>query len=118
MCIRDSPKTGEWVGPNNDSVTVDESKPIQAGMKDKISGEADFDANICQMAPGHIGKMRVHKSGKVTMLIGDVVYRVNTGIKCAFAQQVLSVDVENQTCHFLGSLNDRLVCSLDVESLF
>eukprot|EP00658_Telonema_sp_P-2_P076117 TRINITY_DN6615_c0_g1_i2.p1 TRINITY_DN6615_c0_g1~~TRINITY_DN6615_c0_g1_i2.p1 ORF type:complete len:269 (-),score=63.48 TRINITY_DN6615_c0_g1_i2:451-1257(-) len=111
------PKTGDWIGPNNDSINVDDNRPIEAGMKDKISGEPDFSANLKSMPPGHIGKLLVHKSGRVSLQIGEVTYKVSSGIDCAFAQQVLAVDLDSSTCHFVGSVKERLVCSLDVNTL-
>lgn len=49
--------------------------------------------------------------------IGDVDYKVEPGLDCAFAQQVLAVDIEAESCHYLGPISDRLVCSVDVDSL-
>lgn len=112
------PKTGDWVGPNKDSIEVDENKPIEAGMKDKISGEPDYSSNLQAIAPGHIGRLRRHKSGKMSLQLGNVIYKVNRGVECSFSQQVLAMDLEQQSCHFVGSIKDSLICSLDVNSLF
>lgn len=45
---------------------------------------------------GQIGHLRVHKSGKLTLKIGDVVMDVGMGSQASFLQQVVLVDHEER----------------------
>lgn len=113
------PKRGDWIGPSIDSLQIDEERPVEAGMKDKLAGEPEYSANMNKMASGMIGKLKVRRSGKMTLVVGDIEYTVEPGLDCSFSQQVLAVDVTpgTQSCHNLGAVADRLVCSVNVDSL-
>lgn len=54
-------------------------------------------SSFCLQPAGWMGKMRVHKSGKVTLKLGDGVFDISEAAQCNFLQQVRtknSVDVE------------------------
>lgn len=58
---------------------------------------------------GQIGKLRVHKSGKVTIKIGDVVMDVSRGAKTDFLQQIVLMDKGNHQSSLIGHLKDKIV---------
>jgi hypothetical protein len=62
------------------------------------------ETEVKDMEPGsHIGKMRVHKSGKVSLKIGEVVYDLDSGVIKNFAQEAALITEGELT--FLGPVN-------------
>lgn len=43
---------------------------------------------LTELSAGHLGELRTHASGRMTMKIGEVVYEVSPGVECAFQQDV------------------------------
>ena len=43
--------------------------------------------------------------------------QVTPGARCAFHQEVVAVDSQAATCHFLGPLDQRAVVSPDLDAL-
>ncbi|CAN6640059.1 hypothetical protein TRVA0_018S00254 [Trichomonascus vanleenenianus] len=66
---------------------------------------------------GLAGKLRVHKSGRVTMKIGDIVMDVSQGADCNFLQDVVIMDKEEKKAYQIGQIAKRLVVSPDVNSI-
>lgn len=59
---------------------------------------------------GKIGTLRVHKSGKVTMKIGNVVMDVTRGSKTTFLQEVVMLDRgEDKASYLMGHVQDKIV---------
>lgn len=62
-----------------------------------------------QAAGQSIGKLRIHKSGKVTMrfVLEDrfVDFDLNKGIASNFYQDLISLDSEKSELHFIASVN-------------
>ncbi len=48
-----------------------------------------FENKMTKLPNGLLGQMRTHRSGKVTMKIGNIVFNVNPGLPCQFFQEVL-----------------------------
>lgn len=68
---------------------------------------------------GLIGKLRVHKSGKVKLHLGDIILDVSMGTPCGFVQELVSVRTHQVIPQmvFLGHLSHRLVCTPDFQLL-
>ncbi|XP_045594761.1 DNA-directed RNA polymerase III subunit RPC4 [Procambarus clarkii] len=70
---------------------------------------------------GQIGTLKVYKSGKVELWLGEHKLTVNKGTQVGFLQDVVNVEVdeENKTGSMtvLGHIGHRLVCTPDLESL-
>lgn len=64
---------------------------------------------------GHIGALRVHRSGKVTIRIGNAIMNVSRGAESSFLQDLVALnlaqDVEQEasTAEFLGKVDGRMV---------
>lgn len=95
----------------------DESSTSEADDKPK-----DNRCRMKDLQEGKIGTMRVHRSGKVTMYIGDTLYEVSTGIRPSFHQELVSTTVDDASRSAnlisLGDLQNKLVITPHWESIF
>ena len=90
--------------------------------------------SLRRIPKGPIGKLRIHKSGKVTMMLtpnGDdpnrqtniqesaddkeVVYNLNHGVKQTFFNEMAYIS--NGTLTFLPKLTNKIVVSPDIQSM-
>ncbi|XP_065647544.1 DNA-directed RNA polymerase III subunit RPC4 [Hydra vulgaris] len=71
------------------------------------------------VSEGYIGKLLVHKSGKVKMHLGNVSFEIMLGTPCGFLQDLVSINVENDPGEMicLGHVNHRLIAVPDYEAL-
>ncbi|CAH2095596.1 unnamed protein product [Euphydryas editha] len=71
---------------------------------------------------GKIGKMRVHRSGRVTLMLGDTLFEVCAGIRSSCVQEVVSTAVDDPSrsasITSLGQLDHKLVITPHWESIF
>ncbi|CAB3224808.1 unnamed protein product [Arctia plantaginis] len=71
---------------------------------------------------GRIGKLRIHRSGRVSLVIGDTMFEVCTGTKSALHQEVISVatDEESRSANLiaLGSIQQKLNIVPSWEAMF
>ena len=58
---------------------------ISAGQGGHLQGA------LGEITAGHLGVIKVHQSGKVVLHLGDSQYTLSPGVRCGFAQQVVSV---------------------------
>mmetsp|Transcript_102207 Transcript_102207/g.234251 ORF Transcript_102207/g.234251 Transcript_102207/m.234251 type:complete len:210 (-) Transcript_102207:1574-2203(-) len=103
------------------SVTVSDKHGNQEG--------AFAPASIDKLPQGTIGKLVVHKSGRVRLKIGNLSFNVDQGADCKFAQQVMcthGADVESSEVVFLPNESleggheyylPKVVVTPDVESI-
>ncbi|XP_045454473.1 DNA-directed RNA polymerase III subunit RPC4 isoform X2 [Melitaea cinxia] len=84
--------------------------------------QQDNRCRLKDLQEGRIGTMRVHRSGKVTMYIGDTLYEVSTGIRPSFHQELVStaVDDTSRSANLisLGDLQNKLDITPHWESIF
>ncbi len=67
---------------------------------------------------GRIGKLRVHRSGKVSIVIGEVLMDVSLGSGKDFLQDVVYMDPkEEKRAYLLGQLNEKLVITPNVANI-
>ena len=84
-------------------------KPEKEGDGDITMSEKKAEGEIDQLE-GLVGKLRVHKSGKLTMKLGNVVMDVGKGSQTDFLQEVVLADEnENRNAYLLGHLNEKVV---------
>ncbi|KAJ0172055.1 hypothetical protein K1T71_012028 [Dendrolimus kikuchii] len=81
--------------------------------------------NRCRLADleeGRIGKLRVHRSGKVTLALGDTLFEVSMGTKASFYQEAVSVGVDESSRSAnivaLGALENKLNLLPHWETMF
>lgn len=74
-------------------------------------------ADINRMPDGRLGKLKIHRSGRVTMDIGGINFDVDQGCQTHFQQDIACVCPEAKEVIFLGQVHKRVVLSPDVDSL-
>ncbi|WVZ75247.1 hypothetical protein U9M48_023321 [Paspalum notatum var. saurae] len=70
-----------------------------------------------ELPGGHMGKIRVYKSGKVKMTLGDVPFDVSAGSNCMFAQEAVAMDTREKLFCGLGELGKRAILTPDIDYL-
>ncbi|EDV22244.1 expressed hypothetical protein [Trichoplax adhaerens] len=68
---------------------------------------------------GLIGKLQIHRSGKTSLVIGNIPYKLRSGTRCDFLQDLASIKAMENDGYVinLGPIKHRLVCTPDVEKL-
>jgi DNA-directed RNA polymerase III subunit RPC4 len=64
-----------------------------------------------ELPEGLIGKLRLHKSGKLTMVVGNVVMEVSQGTECNFLQDVVIMDEQEKKAYLVGQISKKMVLS-------
>ncbi|KAJ1643010.1 hypothetical protein IWQ61_010576 [Dispira simplex] len=112
---------------DTDSPIIIKSEPGQAeedpevvpGVSAPDTGTCTPDSAEDLRREGHIGKLLVYKSGKVSLRLNNgVIYDVHTGSHSTFMQQLMAVDTEHKQAFALGNISERLVCTPDLTSIF
>ncbi|XP_010533037.1 PREDICTED: uncharacterized protein LOC104808893 [Tarenaya hassleriana] len=86
-----------------------ENKPdMEAGAKEKACG-------LKELPKGFMGKMIVYKSGAVKLKLGDVLYDVNPGLKCEFAQDVMAINSAEKQCCLIEKVHKHAVLTPDID---
>lgn len=89
----------------------DEGRPRddQAANGCRLDTEA-----LTRLAPGVIGQLRVHKSGKVTLRLGDDDdFDVTNGLECSMLQQAAAIDDACFT--LLGDVTKKILVTVPAE---
>lgn len=68
-------------------------------------------------AEGLAGHLRLHQSGKLTMVLGDIVMEVFQGAECNFLQDVVVMDKEEKKSYLIGQVTRKMIVSPDIERL-
>ncbi|CAD7697964.1 unnamed protein product [Ostreobium quekettii] len=98
-----------------------------AGRQGRGRGEGDQGVKVPSMLAtkveelpaGRIGKLLVFRSGRVKMVVGDVLMDVTCGTPWSYRQEVVAVNVEDEVghCVFLGDIASRAICNPNVAQL-
>lgn len=118
---------GEDVGELNDyqeqqeTIQINEDYDILSKSLKKVvvgNGEANNGLFFLQLPcslpvlegglDGMIGKIRIHKSGKMTMKIGSVKFEISRGGSSDFVQDVILVDNINDNCYHVGNIREKI----------
>ncbi|CAH1636206.1 unnamed protein product [Spodoptera littoralis] len=90
--------------------------------EDKEEKPVDNRCRLADLEEGRIGKLRVHRSGRVSLALGDTMFEVCLGTKAAFHQEVVSVatDEASRSANLvsLGSLQHKLNLVPNWETMF
>lgn len=73
--------------------------------------------NINTLPNGKFAKLIIYKNKKVKMKIGDIMFDVNEGSTCSFAQDVGCYIKENSEFIFLGNCDKKLIVTPNVEHI-
>lgn len=95
----------ELIAPASDSTSSDGDDLVE--IKDPATASQP-DGPLPQ---GKLGKLRLHKSGKLTMVVGNVTMEVSQGTECSFLQDVVVVDSDAKTAHLIGQVSKKMVLS-------
>ncbi|KAL6067594.1 DNA-directed RNA polymerase III subunit RPC4 [Balamuthia mandrillaris] len=102
-----------------DSTTKKKKKKKQAAKLSNISGleEEIFESNMEKVEEGCMGKLLIYKSGKIKMQLGDILLDVTAGAQIGFKQEIAVISAEQKKFCTLGSCDQRLICTPDIDSL-
>lgn len=101
-------------------VDADEADEENADMRvvgDSADNAAKQSAAITRYPEGMAGKLRVHKSGKLTMLLGNIVMEVSQGTEAKFLQDVVVMSPEEQKAYLIGQVTRKMIVAPDVDVL-
>ena len=77
----------------------------------------NFDNSLTKVPKGQIGKLRIHKSGKMKLQLGNIIYDVLPGNTQNALEQVTAITEERKQIYNLGEISKRLLCIPDMENL-
>ncbi len=65
--------------------------------------------NVLKKLPKNsaLGKLKIFKSGKIKMQIGNTMYDITAGINCKFAQELGVLFPKSQEAFFLGKIREK-----------
>lgn len=93
---------------------IDEVEAAPVSTK-PIVGDV-FDNALFKAPPGRIGKLRVYKSGKTELVLGDgVVMDVSEGLTCGFQQQAVVVDLDTARFVPIGQVKETFVVTPNIQ---
>lgn len=101
-------------------VDADEADEGNADMRvvgDSADNAAKQSAAITRFPEGMAGKLRLHKSGKLTMLLGNIVMEVSQGTEAKFLQDVVVMSPEEQKAYLIGQVTRKMIVAPDVDVL-
>lgn len=85
---------------------------VKKEVKDEPVGtQLSKNDNSLRGNSGIVGKLRVHKSGKVTMKIGNVILDVTRGGAANLVQDLVAVNNIDKECHYLGRVGEKIIAT-------
>lgn len=69
------------------------------------------------MQNGKAGRLLIRRSGRITLVIGNVEFHVTSCPVSRMNQTLAYADPEESSLCFLGKINDRFVCTPNIEAL-
>ncbi|CEP62562.1 DNA-directed RNA polymerase III subunit C53 LALA0_S05e08394g [Lachancea lanzarotensis] len=100
------------ISKTEESSSNDPQEPRTEVSKDeKSNGKKEVTEQVDKPLSGNIGSLRVHKSGKLSIKIGNVVMDINRGAESTFLQEVVALDerAEERTVELLGQIVGKAV---------
>ncbi|XP_072933143.1 DNA-directed RNA polymerase III subunit RPC4 isoform X2 [Epargyreus clarus] len=96
--------------------------PSTSSATDAGDKKMDNRCRLSDLEEGRIGKLLVHRSGRVTFALGDTMFEMCSGTKAAFHQEVVSmaVDETSRSANLisLGPLQHKLNITPEWETMF
>jgi hypothetical protein len=75
-----------------------------------------FDNILAKAPPGRIGKLRVYKSGRTELILGNgVVMDVSEGLTCGFQQQAVVIDLDTARYVPIGQVKETFVVTPNIQ---
>lgn len=98
---------------------AEKEMPVEQRSHGKIKQKrkTDVSKQETQYPEGIAGKLRLHKSGKLTMLLGNIVMDISQGTDAEFLQDVVALSPEDQKAVLLGQIRRKMIVSPDIEEL-
>ncbi|XP_050313931.1 DNA-directed RNA polymerase III subunit RPC4 [Anthonomus grandis grandis] len=90
------------------------------GLSDDPNDQKCFDYKLSDMLEGQIGKMRIHKSGKIDVYLGSVRYDIEPADLESFLEKIVAIDVkgpQNASSLVLGQVQKRFILNPDWTNL-
>uniref|UniRef100_A0A2A4JRI3 DNA-directed RNA polymerase III subunit RPC4 n=1 Tax=Heliothis virescens TaxID=7102 RepID=A0A2A4JRI3_HELVI len=97
-------------------------EPSTSTGEEKEEKPVDNRCRLSDLEEGRIGKLLVHRSGRVSLALGDTMFEVCMGTKAAFHQEVMSVGTDetsrSASLVALGDLQHKLNLVPHWETMF
>ncbi|XP_026739339.1 DNA-directed RNA polymerase III subunit RPC4 isoform X1 [Trichoplusia ni] len=97
-------------------------QPSTSNDEEKEEKPVETKCRLADLEEGRIGKLLVHRSGRVSLKLGETLFEVCMGTKAAFHQEVVSVgtDDESRSANLvsLGALQHKLNLVPNWEAMF
>ncbi|PIK59206.1 putative DNA-directed RNA polymerase III subunit RPC4-like [Apostichopus japonicus] len=80
---------------------------------------ANAECTLEDLPAGFLGKLRIRKSGKMEMKLGNITLDVSVGTPCGFLQDIVSIRKaqDQQEIVNLGQIKHRIICTPNLQSL-
>ncbi|ORY37082.1 hypothetical protein BCR33DRAFT_789941 [Rhizoclosmatium globosum] len=95
--------------------------PHFEGLEHSLLGTNEPDANgdldMTSKSEGLIGKILVHRSGKMKLVLGNISMDVDVVPYSDCIQEAMAIDTTNKTCCILGRVSKRFICTPDINDL-
>ncbi|XP_022123048.1 DNA-directed RNA polymerase III subunit RPC4 [Pieris rapae] len=109
-------------GSGDDDRKKPTNQPSSSSEETEPKPPVDTKCRLSDLEEGRIGKLRVHRSGRVTLALGNTIFEVSSGTKASFCQEVVSVSVDDRSRSAsmisLGSLQHKLNVTPDWQAMF
>lgn len=110
----EAPRRKPFNNPTEPSTSSNEEKKEEKPVDNKCL--------LSDLEEGRIGKLLIHRSGRVSLALGDTIFEVSMGTKAAFHQEVVSVACDDTSRSAsliaLGPLHHKLNILPDWETMF
>uniref|UniRef100_UPI00358FF428 DNA-directed RNA polymerase III subunit RPC4-like n=1 Tax=Myxine glutinosa TaxID=7769 RepID=UPI00358FF428 len=100
-----------------------ENIPVRMIFKTIFKAADGSQGSVCSLKTlpeGPLGRLQLHKSGRVQLVLGHVSLDVTMGTGCSFLQELVSIRLREGRggeLVVLGKVGTRLICSPDFPSL-
>lgn len=117
-CLPGQPPTSD-VRPTKTEVQSSDGQTMMQKTETQDESQEENTCCLKDLQEGLVGKMLVRKSGKVQLILGNIILDVALGTPCTFLQELVSVDTEGRRgdMSVLGHIKHKLVCSPDFQAL-
>lgn len=101
----------------NKPTTTRSKATKHSNSEPEAEAEVEDPSLFSQYPAGRAGKLRLHKSGKLTMLLGNIVMEVSQGTEANFLQDIVAFEPEEQKAHLIGQVTRKMIVAPDIDAL-
>uniref|UniRef100_A0A8C4R0I2 Polymerase (RNA) III (DNA directed) polypeptide D n=1 Tax=Eptatretus burgeri TaxID=7764 RepID=A0A8C4R0I2_EPTBU len=101
-------------------IKTEQGGSVTTGDDQAADGSQGSVCSLKTLPEGHLGRLRLHKSGRVQLVLGHVSLDVTLGTGCSFLQELVSIRLREGRggeLVVLGKVGPRVICSPDFSSL-